>query len=113
MCHTTVIRVSEMQENRLSFDPLSENSHTKRRAALNNSPEPFPAPSRRCRGGTFALSDTTTGTPADYCVPCPSGAACSGGAVVVPATTKWHSAAASPQMHAVSGSECSEGGVTL
>ncbi|GAX80748.1 hypothetical protein CEUSTIGMA_g8183.t1 [Chlamydomonas eustigma] len=52
----------------------------------------------QCRGGTFALSSAAN-QPADFCLPCPVGAECSGGAVVVPTSSIWHSAAASTEMH--------------
>lgn len=68
-------------------------------------PHPFPHPLPdvlRCRGGTYALS-ASLDQPADLCLPCPDGASCSGGAVLVPLSGMWHSSAGSEEIHSVGG----------
>ncbi|KAG1678483.1 hypothetical protein FOA52_014514 [Chlamydomonas sp. UWO 241] len=52
----------------------------------------------RCRDGTYAFS-RAPGYPAEFCLPCPEGSSCSGGAVLVPDSSGWHSSAKSYEVH--------------
>lgn len=52
----------------------------------------------KCRGGTVSFSRDDS-TPSDLCLPCPPGARCSGGAVLVPETEYWHSSPRSTALH--------------